>query len=551
MTQGRITSLRCGFTFRDQSCNEYGPHLCVPRVVKVTGFFETILVHTKGRYARKPFILAPWQKDEILTPLFGVVEWDDEHGLYRRRYSIAWLEVARKNGKSELDAGVALYLTCADDEEGAEIYGCAGDRDQARKVYDVAERMVQLSPVLSKRLTVKSHAKRIIDERSGSYYEVIASDVGGNLGHNPHGIVFDEVLTQKDGGLWHALRTGMGARVQPLMLASTTAGNDPATFAAQQSQEMVRVSEDPDRAPHVFTYLRNTPKDADPWDEANWHYANPALGDFLSIKALRDEALEARNDPAKENAFRQFRLNQWVQQTTRWISLHIWDGCNGPLGKWDVSYQTIVRDKLKGAKAFAGLDLASTTDLASWSLWFPDTGHVLWRFWTPEAQIPFLDKHTGDRASVWVRQGWLTATPGDWIDYQSIHESIDQDTNEFDVLMVGYDQKEATATAQYMQGIELDISPVYQGFALSGSLKELMRLLKAGSFIHGGNPVARWNADSAEIKRNDEDKIKIVKPERQASGKRIDGIVALANAINVWQWWEDRSAIPLEGSLMA
>jgi phage terminase large subunit-like protein len=524
----------CGFTLDGVSCRQRGEHLCTKRADHAQAFFEEILVHTKGRFARTPFILTGWQRDEIVRPLFGRVHWDADLSRYVRTYRIAWIELARKNGKSELLAGIALYLLCADGEESAEIYGAAKDRDQARKVFDVAMRMVQLSPVLSKRLTIKAHEKRIIDERTASYYETIAADAAGNLGHNPHGIIFDEVLTQPSADLWNALRTAMGTREQPMMVAATTAGNDPASFAALEHAECERVAEEPHRAKHRFVYCRNTPKGADPWDEANWRHANPALGDFLSVDALRQEAEEAKNDPAKENAFRQFRLNQWVQQTTRWMPLHLWDRNAG----------LVVEERLRGRRCFAGLDLASTTDLASWVLLFPPLNdgerfEVVWRFWTPEAQIPFLDSHTGGMASVWVREKLLLATEGDWIDYEgAIHPQISRDSNDFRIVQVGYDQKEATATAQFMQGLKLSIEPVYQGFALSESLKELMRLVKAEAVWHGGHPVARWNADSVEVRQDDQERIKIVKPIRGASGKRIDGVAALANAINVWQHHE-------------
>jgi phage terminase large subunit-like protein len=142
--------------------------------------------------------------------------------------------------------------------------------------------------------------------------QVIAADTLGNLGSNPSCVIFDEVLTQPNGDLWSALRTGMGTRVQPLLLAATTAGNDPASVAKSERDECVKIAEDPARASHRFVCLGNLPAGADPRDEANWHFSNPALGDFLSLAARREEALEARNDPARENAFRQYRLNQWV-----------------------------------------------------------------------------------------------------------------------------------------------------------------------------------------------------------------------------------------------
>jgi phage terminase large subunit-like protein len=510
-------------------CGEQGEHLCEPRAAHAVEFVERICKHTKGRFARTPFVLEPWQRDEIVRPLFGTVRYEADLGTYVRRYRIAWVELARKNGKSELLAALALLLLCADDEEGAEIYGAAKDRDQARKVFDVALRMVQLSPILSKRLKLVPHAKRIVDEKTNSVYEVVAADAAGNLGHNPHGVIFDEVLTQPSADLWDALRTGMGTRTQPLMIAATTAGNDPASFAAKEHDYCLRVQRDPRLDPSRFVYCRNVPDDADPWDESNWSISNPALGSFLSLSALREEALEARNDPTKENSFRQYRLNQWVRQVTRWIPLHLWDASAGLVDPTD----------LEGEACYAGLDLASTTDLASWVLLFPrddDRFDVLFRFYTPEAQLPALDTYTGGRASVWVREGLLTATEGDWIDYETIHRDIERDAARFRIVKVGYDQREATATAQHMQRLGLTVEVVHQGYSLSGTLKELLRLVKLGGVQHGGNPVARWNADSVEVRRDDSDRIKIVKPDRGRNSKRIDGIAALANALNVWQF---------------
>lgn len=529
-----------------------GEHYCQPRATKAREFFAQILVHTKGDWARTAFVLAAWQFDEIIGPVFGWVKWDPDRRRYVRKYRILWIELARKNGKSELLAGIALYLLVSDDEEGAEIYGCAKDRDQARKVFDVACRMVELSPELNKRLRIFKQARRIVHEASGSYYEVIAADASGNLGHNPHGIVFDEILAQPSGDLWDALRTAMGARAQPLMVAATTAGNDPESFAAVMHEEMVRIAEDPKRAPHILAVARNTPRDADPWDEANWAHANPGLGDFLSIQALRDEALEARNDPTKENAFRQFRLNQWVSQVTRWMPLHLWDASNG-------GHAGALLDEaaLHGRTCYAGLDLASTTDLAALVLLFPPDQpdgifDVLWRFWTPEAQLAYLDSFIGGKATVWARQGLLYATEGDWIDYAgdaerntshstivgktspSIHKQIRDDHEAFRIVKAGYDQREATATAQYMQELGIDIEPVWQGYGLSQALKEIMRLVKATRLNTGGNPVARWNIDSAEVRQDDEERIKLVKPKRDKSGKRIDGIAGLGNAVTVY-----------------
>ena len=529
----------CGFAHEDAEgdtwiCGERGDHYCSPRADRVVAFFAEVLVHTKGTWARKPFMLEEWQEHDIVRPLFGEVVWSPEWERYVRRYRLAYIILGRKNGKSELAAGIVLYLLVGDDEEAAEIYGAAKDTKQAGKVGEVVVRMFELSAVLRLRLKWNKHSRRLTDPRSASYYEVIPADAAGELGSNPHGVVIDELLTQPDDSLFNALRTAMGTRTQALMLIISTETDDPAGFAAAQIDEAERVAAEPARAPHVFTYIRKMDRNADPFDERLWGGPNPALGQFLSAQSLRDEAIEARNDPTKENAFRQFRLNQRVQQVTRWIPLHLWDRSAGMVAETD----------LLGRRCFAGLDVASTTDLAAWALLFPpDDGYdrfrVLWRFWTPEAQLRSLDKHTGGQASVWVRQGLLTTTEGDWIDYSKIHEDIRSDRDRFEVQVVGYDKEiRATATAQFMQSIGLEIDPVFQGFALSSSLKELLRLVKAGQLEHGGNPVARWNADSAEVRQDDQERIKIVKPQRARSGKRIDGIAALANALNVYGAFE-------------
>jgi phage terminase large subunit-like protein len=514
-------------------------------VAHVSAFFSEILVHTKGRWARTAFGLLDWQLSDIMGPLFGLVVWSEEFGRYIRQYRIAWVEVARKNGKSELLAGIALYMLVADDEDGAEIYGCAVDRDQARKVYDVAERMVHLSPLLSSRLKINKQAKRIYDVQTGSYYEVVAADAGGNLGHNPHGVVFDEVLTQKNSDLWNAMRTGMGAREQALMVAATTAGDDPQSFGKAEHDEMQKVADDPDRAPHVFVFMRNLPADADPWDESNWHIPNPALGQFLSMQSLRDEAQEAKNDPSKENAFRQFRLNQWVSQSTRWMPMHLWDVCSGELWvkpDWR-------RDQLRGRVAYAGFDLAAKFDLTAWCLVFPgeseaDPVDVMWRFWIPETGLERLDQLHDGKFSRWARQGWLTVTDGSVIDYDKVIDDIAEDGTDFKIVgadcdewsmwpvinriaaRIGLDPEEGELTA-YRNSYD----------RMSPGMNEVMGLVRTQRFEHHGNPVAYFCFDSCEVRHApyDPNLVRPDKPERGRDKARIDAVPAAAMAVNAWR----------------
>lgn len=565
--RGRI----CRYTFDGKVCHRRGPHHCEPRADRAVSFFGEVLVHTKGLFARHAFVLEPWQEFEIVRPLFGEVWWSTEWETYVRRYTVAGICLGRKNGKSELAAGVALLLLIGDDEEAAEVYGAAKTTGQARKVWEPARRMSQLALPLRRRLSVNQHSRRIYDEQSASGYEIITSDAESELGANPHGFILDELLSQRDGSLWDAIVTAEGTRHQPLFLWISTETNRPTSWSASTIDEFERIEEDPARAPHVFAYIRKLPKDdaelarvhriykghphlpvsCDPFDEANWRWPNPALGAFKSYDSMRKRALEAHNEPEKLNAFLQFHCNRRVQQVTRWM----------PLDLWDASAGMVDEAALEGRPCWAGLDLASTSDLTAWVLWFPpddpeadEPSQVLWRFWTPEAQVPHLDEHLGGKLTTWARQGYIAVTEGDWIDYWgdpetgvsvnavdgvpdllAIAPQIEADAKRYRIRGVGYDQREATALAQHMQDLGLDILPIYQGFGLSPALKEMMRLTKAQLLEHGGHPVARWNADSVEIKQDDQERIKVVKPQRHNSGARIDGFAALGNAIRCSQ----------------
>lgn len=541
----------CGYTFDGRQCRKRGAHHCVPRADRVVAFYRELLVHTKGAHARHVFTLAGWQEFEIIRPIFGEVVWSPEWQRYVRRYRIAIVVLGRKNGKSALLSGAALYLLVGDDEESAEVYGAAKDTKQAGKVFEPALRMVQLSPTLSKRLTYNKNNRRLIDERTASYYEIITIDAKGELGHNPHGFIFDELLSQPDDGLWNTMRTAAGARTQSLALCITTETNEPVSFGASMIDEADRIQEDPSRAAHIFAYVRKLPANpieldrlrrifprhpdlpvsTDPFDEANWAWPNPGLDDFLSRSALQEEAIEARNDPTKENSFRQFRVNQRVQQATRFVPLVLWDRNVGetiPSPSW-------LWTKLAGRPCWSGLDLSAKTDLTAWCLLFED-GWCWWRLWCPEAIVPLLNGHTAGRFELWARDGWVTLTDGDTIDYERVYADIEADWNHFNILGGAFDRWSTEPVRQEIlrrTGLELfESQATYE--RMTAPMQEFMRLLKDGGLNHGGHPVLRWMADALEAKSpvDDPDKIRPVKPDRARVGKRIDGMVTLFHAID-------------------
>lgn len=535
----------CGYTFDGATCEEFGEHFCLPRADRAQGFIENVCVHTKSVYARKAFILDPWQRDDIVRPLFGTVRWEPDwvdpetglSGLYVRRYTLAWIELGRGNGKSELAAAIVLLLLVGDDEESSEVYGAATDIKQAGKVGEVVKRMAELSRPLE-RLEYNKQAKRLIDPVTNSYYEVIPGDADGELGHNPFGVVIDEFLTQADPDLFTALKTAQGKRPWSLVLCFTTAGDDPSGFAAQQHKEMEKIADDPGRAPHTFVYLRNTPGDADPWDERNWYHANPGLGRFLSIQTLRTEALEARNDPSKENGFRQFRLNQWVNQASRWMPMHLYDKCVGDV--WlSPDYH---RQKLAGGPAWAGFDLAAKFDLVSWCLLVPKASevHMLWRFWLPEEALTHLDKHNDGKFSRWAKEGWITVTEGNVVDYDRIYADIERDGRDFDLVATDADQWSMAPVIQEIEkrtGVwQIDAyNNTYQ--RMTPGMTELMGLVKESRMRHHGNPVARFCFDSVEVRKApyDPELIRPDKPDRGREGKRIDAVPSAAMACSAWK----------------
>ncbi|MGR6999929.1 terminase large subunit domain-containing protein [Yinghuangia aomiensis] len=238
-------------------------------------------VHTKGRAARKPFILAPWQRDDIVRPLFGTLRYDDQLGEWVRQYRTAWIELGRKNGKSELASALALLGLVGDDEESAEVYSVAADRDQASLVFNTAKRMVEPSPVLSRRLEAIDSRKRIVDRTTNSFYAVLPGDAAGALGVNASMVLLDEVLTQRDRHLYDAMRQSFGTRQQPLIICVTTAAYTSAAFALEEHESSLLVAEDPARDPARFVYVRNTPSDADWLDEG--HRGIPKRGSRLRV----------------------------------------------------------------------------------------------------------------------------------------------------------------------------------------------------------------------------------------------------------------------------
>ena len=486
----------CGFEFDGRACRSRGDHFCQARARHVRAFFCELLTHTKGDWNRKPFIPSGFQQRRVLSPLFGTVIWDSWRGRYVRRYRILYLSVARKNGKSELLAGCVLYLLCADGEAGAEVYGLALDSGQAGLVYHIAQRMVHNSPVLRARLAVIRGAQRIADEASGSFFQVVAGDAEGNLGENPSGAYIDELLTQPDRDLFDAVKTGMGTRSQPILMLATTAENDPSGFAATEREWSEQVAEDPALEPDRLVVIYRADEAADWTRPATWRQANPALGDFLEVRTLAAECRVAQRNPTALRAFKQYRLNQPVSKVGRAIDMSAWDDSAGPVPA------PALPGLLTGRQCFAGLDLATTQDLAAYALVFPadegDGADVIWRHFCPARRLEDLARRTGGQAAVWAARGELTLTDSIVTDYEAIRAQLNADKATYRIAEVAFDPWNAVQLATELADDGWTMIPFSQSArAMTAATAELLRLVAGGLLHHGGAGLIRWQAGNA------------------------------------------------------
>ena len=482
--------------------------------------FIECLCHTKGTWARQSFELIDWQ-EQIIRDIFGVLK---PNGY--RQFNTAYIEIPKKQGKSELAAAVALLLTCGDGEERAEVYGCAADRQQASIVFNVAADMVRMCPALSKRVKILDSQKRLIYQPTGSIYQVLSADVGNKHGFNTHGVVFDELHTQPNRKLFDVMTKGSGdARMQPLYFLITTAGNDTKSICYEIHQKAKDIIEGR-KIDHTFYPVIYGADESDDWtDPKVWKKANPSLGITVGIDKVRAACESAKQNPGEENSFRQLRLNQWVKQAVRWM----------PMDKWDKCEFAVSEDDLEGRVCYGGLDLSSTTDITAFVLVFPpededDKYIILPYFWIPEDNLDLRVRRDHVPYDVWERQGYLQTTEGNVVHYGYIEKFIESLGERFNIREIAFDRWGAVQMVQNLEGMGFTVVPFGQGFKdMSPPTKELMKLVLEQRIAHGGHPVLRWMMDNIFIRS---DPAGNIKPDKEKSTEKIDGSVATIMALD-------------------
>lgn len=510
---------------------------------KAVAFFSEHLCFSKGEWSGKPFVLEHWQSNEIIKPLFG---WKRADGTRRYRRCYVWLP--RKNGKTELAAGVALLVLLGDGEQGGEVYSIASHKAQAKLVFDQATTMATKSPSLNGELLCLKSA--IYCASLNASFKALTGKAEGKHGLSASGLIGDEIHEWNSGELYQYVHDSEDARRQPLEFLISTAGKK-GTYGEEVWDECQKILDGTieDNETLVVSYAADIEDD---WqDEKTWFKANPNLGISKKIDAMRANALRAKQLPRLENHFKNYHLNIWTEQAVRWLPIDAADDEGNKFG-WNYCAGSIpwqdLPNFLAGKRCFGGLDLSSTNDLSALVWWFPKQDGlkkpiVIARFFKPKALIKEHSKRDKLPYEEWVKSGALITTPGNVIDYAFIQKQIYKDAETFQVAFAGDKKREtgegglaidrwnATETAVKLEQEGMPIVMFGQGFAsMSSPAKELERLVLCNGFYHGGNPVLKRHAQVVAI---DEDAADNIKPAKNKSTERIDGIVSMVMAIGI------------------
>lgn len=483
----------------------------------------------------QPFELMDWQ-EEAVREFYGTLR-DEQY----RQYQYLYLEIPKKNGKTQLAAALGLFHTFADEAKDGEVYICAADRSNASIAFNAALSMLNQCPALLKRAKIRESTKEIIDKKTNTKMKVMSSDAYSKHGYKPTCVVFDELHAQPHRDLWDVMTFGSGtARKQPVYIVLTTAGDDPDRNSIgweihERARKIIEYRkgkkegnyDNPLWLPYIWG-LGGDPEECekvDIYDERVWAACNPSLGKTIPIELLRIEAAEARESEAAEKLFRWLRLNQWISvKSTGWL----------PLSLYDKTEKEIDHALLKGKRCYAGLDLSSTTDLTALCLLFPpqeglEKWHAIFRAWIPEEKMRERSRRDHVPFDVWVKNGYVLTVPGDCMDFDFVEAEILRAAEEYKLVMLGTDPYLSRMLSQHMIKKEIDTIEIPQTMAgMSPAMKELERLLRTDEMTHEKNPCGRWCFGNV---RTAVDGNENIKPMKNRSIDRIDIAVGWINAM--------------------
>lgn len=502
----------------DPFANTGGAVFDAKEAQRAIDFFHEMLRHIEGVMAGQPFRLEPWQQS-IIANLFG---WKRPDG--SRRIREAFVFVPRKNGKSPLAAGIALYILFCDGEAGAQNYCAAAEREQAAILFRHASGMIKQEPELEQRCQIYGGLgqRSITRDDVGSFLKVLSADADTKHGGNSHFVCIDELHAQPNRDLVDVLQTSMASknRRQPLMLYITTSDFDRPSICNEKHDYASKVRDgiikDPAFLPAIY---EATPKDD--WRTVEtWKKANPNYGISVSEEYMERECKRAQETPSYENTFKRLHLNIKTEQDVRWIQLETWDACG----------ERFDAESLIGKECYAGLDLSSVSDITALVLFFPESKRVLPFFWLPRNTAEKRDRRDRVPYLGWAHEGLIELTEGDRIDYQFIRRRLNELKGLYRINEIAYDpynadqiviqlkDQDGHKMVEFRQGI----------ISMNQPCKHLEMLLLGHELRHGGNKVLRWMASNATIQSDAAGNIKM---DKAKSSEKIDGMVSLVMAI--------------------
>ena len=477
------------------------------------------LKHLKGPLAGQVFELEAWQIF-IVSQIYG---WKREDGY--RLFRTAYIEVPRKNGKSTLCSVLAVYHLLFDGEESAEVYSAATSRDQARIVFDDAKAMCQRSKHLGSGF-LKINQRNVSHHRSNSKFEPLSADAGSLEGKNPSASIIDELHVHKTPEVYDVIDVAVGARMQPLLFSITTAGTNFHGVCYDKRTYLTKILGGHVEDYTFFGIIFHIDEEDDWREKSSWIKANPNYGVSVRPDDLERLCKQAQESPSSENNFRTKRLNEWRNATTAWISSVDWENCDAerpPIETWG------------GHECYIGLDLASVSDFACMSLLFAEWEdedlyvYVYLKSYLPETTVYEKAGAMGALYRDWVRRGFVTETPGNVTDLAYIKDDLRWALETFHVREIAYDPYGATELSAAMIDEGAPMVKMSQSImAMSDPAKELEKHIRAGTLVHGEDPVLSWMISNCVIYTDVNDNIKVRK---EQDANKIDGVIATIMAL--------------------
>jgi phage terminase large subunit-like protein len=489
---------------------------------RVLNFFR-LLRHTEGKLGGQPFNLQDNQAF-ALAMIFGWRQKSDGN----RRFTQVYIEMARKGGKSQLGAGIELYCAGCEGEEGAQVYTAATTGDQAGIVFRAAKKMARYlqrdSPQMKSAIDIMAHS--IIFKTTDSFIQKVSADHGTLDGLNPHCAVIDEYHAHKTDQVKGVMQTGMGSRDNPLLMIITTAGFDkeaPCFKVERRNAAGVLTGER--KQENLWAAIYTLDPDDDWRDPKVWRKANPNLGSTPTEKYLHDQVQDAINKGTTTRVqVLTKNFNVWMDTPKIWI----------PEEDIKAVMRPLVLSEYEGRPCFVANDLAATVDITASARFFPPHGNkkaaLFLKFWLSERGVERRKEDSNYRQ--WIDEGWMTVTPGNITDYAFLRKDVNEFAQNHSVGCVSYDPWNGYQLSTEFTGDGFETLLCRQSYAhMSEALRWIEQRILADEIDIDHNPVLLWMFRNIVLDYDSGDRIK---PNKEKSADKIDGVSAAAMAVFSW-----------------